>query len=109
MNLSLELMLQLSIVLPLLATFAIVATGKYPNLRESVTLATCIVLIFFVVNLYQGVLAGQTISASWWELLPGLSISFDIEPLGMLFALIASFLWLVTSCYAIGCEPVCQW
>ncbi len=102
MNITLELMLQLAIVIPLLSTFAIVVTGKSPNLRESVTIASCLILIFLVVNLYQGVLAGETISVFWWELLPGLSISFDIEPLGMLFALIASFLWLVTTCYAIG-------
>lgn len=102
MNLSLELMLQLAIVLPLLSTFAIVAAGNYPNLRESITIVTCVILIFFVVSLYQGLLGGETISAFWWELLPGLTISFDIEPLGMLFALIASFLWLVTTCYAIG-------
>lgn len=102
MNITLELMLQLTIVIPLLSTFAIVVTGKSPNLRESVTIASCLILIFLVVNLYQGVLAGESISVFWWELLPGLSISFDIEPLGMLFALIASFLWLVTTCYAIG-------
>lgn len=102
MNLSLELMLQLSIIIPLLATFAIAATGKFPNLREGVTITTCLILIILVVNLYNGLTAGKTISAFWWELLPGLTISFDIEPLGMLFALIASFLWLVTTCYAIG-------
>ncbi len=102
MNLSLEMMLQLSITVPLLSTFAIVATGKHPNLRESVTIATCLLLIFLVVNLYQGLSAGKSISVFWWELLPGLTISFDIEPLGVLFALVASFLWLVTMCYAIG-------
>jgi len=102
MNLSLELMLQLSIVLPLLASLAIVATGHNPNLREGVTITTCLILIYLVVNLYQGLSLGATISVFWWELLPGLTISFDIEPLGMLFALVASFLWLVTTCYAIG-------
>ncbi|WP_440873796.1 monovalent cation/H+ antiporter subunit D family protein [Thalassotalea sp. PLHSN55] len=102
MNLSLEMMLQLAIIVPLLATFAIVATGKYPNIREGVTIASSLCLIYLVVSLYQGLLAGHAISAFWWELLPGLTISFDIEPLGMLFALIASFLWLVTTCYAIG-------
>jgi len=102
MNLSLELMLQLCIIMPFLAILAIVASGSYPNLRESVTLSTCVVLIFLVVNLYQGLSSGESISVYWWELLPGLTISFDIEPLGMLFALVASFLWLVTTCYAIG-------
>ncbi|MBU2971611.1 monovalent cation/H+ antiporter subunit D family protein [Pseudoalteromonas sp. C2R02] len=102
MNLSLELMLQLCIIIPFLATFAIVASRRYPNLRESVTLSTSLVLIFLVVTLYQGLSSGKSISVYWWELLPGLTISFDIEPLGMLFALVASFLWLVTTCYSIG-------
>ena len=102
MNLSLALMLQLSIIIPLLSTFVIIAARRYPNLRESVTIATCLLLIFLVVNLYQGLSAGESINVFWWELLPGLAVSFDIEPLGMLFALVASFLWLVTTCYAIG-------
>ncbi|WP_042149074.1 MULTISPECIES: monovalent cation/H+ antiporter subunit D family protein [unclassified Pseudoalteromonas] len=102
MNLSLELMLQLCIIIPFLATFAIVASRRYPNLRESVTLSTSLVLIFLVVTLYQGLSSGKFISVYWWELLPGLTISFNIEPLGMLFALVASFLWLVTTCYSIG-------
>ncbi len=102
MNLSLELMLQLSIIVPLVATLVIIATGHHPNLREGVTVTTCLILIYLVVNLYQGISQGETISVFWWELLPGLTVSFDIEPLGMLFALVASFLWLVTTCYAIG-------
>ena len=102
MNLSLESMLQLSIILPLLATVGIVATGHKPNLREGVTITTSVVLLYFVMNLYQGIKRGESISVQWWEILPGLQISFSVEPLGMLFALIASFLWLVTTVYAIG-------
>ena len=102
MNLSLELMLQLSIIVPLMATLGIIVTGHNQNIREGVTITACLILIFLVVNIYQGLIAGVTISVFWWELLPGLNISFDIEPLGMLFALIASFLWLITTCYAIG-------
>jgi multicomponent Na+:H+ antiporter subunit D len=102
MNLTLELMLQLCIIMPFFATFVIVASGRHPNLREGVTIATCLALIFLVVSLYQGLSSGESISVYWWELLPGLTVSFDIEPLGMLFALVASFLWLVTTCYAIG-------
>ena len=37
-----------------------------------------------------------------FELLPGLPIAFAVEPLGMLFALIASGLWIVNSLYSIG-------
>ena len=36
------------------------------------------------------------------EPFPGIALQFTLEPLGMLFALIAGFLWIVTSIYAIG-------
>jgi multicomponent Na+:H+ antiporter subunit D len=101
-NLSLEFMLQLCIVLPLIATVGIVATGRKPNLREAVTMVTCLAVFYCVINLYQGLAAGEKISVFWWELFPGLQLSFVIEPLGILFALIASFLWPVTTLYAIG-------
>ena len=95
-------MLNLSIIMPLLAAAGIVTTGRNANLREAVTIVTSLVLLFLVINLYQGNQQGESISVLWWELLPGLQISFSIEPLGILFALIASFLWLITTVYAIG-------
>ena len=36
------------------------------------------------------------------EPLPGIAIAFEIEALGMLFALVAGLLWVVTSIYSIG-------
>jgi len=101
-NITLESMLNLSIIMPLLAAAGIVTTGRNANLREAVTIVTSLVLLFLVINLYQGNQQGESISVLWWELLPGLQISFSIEPLGILFALIASFLWLITTVYAIG-------
>lgn len=102
MNLSMTLLLQLCIILPALASLTIVATGSKPNLRETVTICFGLMLFYCVINLYQGVIAGESINAFWWEILPGLQLSFDVEPLGIIFALIASFLWLVTTIYAIG-------
>ena len=37
-----------------------------------------------------------------FNIMPGLPIQFDIEPLGLIFALIASGLWIVTHVYAMG-------
>ncbi|MFS1422408.1 monovalent cation/H+ antiporter subunit D family protein [Shewanella sp. 10N.286.48.B5] len=102
MNPSLPLMLQLTILLPLLATFAIAATGKKPNLREAITISISLMVLYCVINIYQALMAGASIEVSWWELMPDLEVSFVVEPLGMLFALIASFLWLITTIYAIG-------
>ncbi len=102
MSLSLETMLQLTIILPLLATLGIAATGRNPNLREGVTIVTSLAVLYCVINLYLGLKAGESISVQWLAILPGLQLSFSIEPLGMIFALIASFLWLITTVYSIG-------
>ncbi|MEJ2094474.1 MAG: proton-conducting transporter membrane subunit [Gammaproteobacteria bacterium] len=34
--------------------------------------------------------------------MPGLTIAFRLEPLGILFAIIASFLWIITTIFSIG-------
>jgi multicomponent Na+:H+ antiporter subunit D len=37
-----------------------------------------------------------------FELMPGLALKFEVEPLGMLFGVVASGLWIVNSLYSIG-------
>ena len=102
MSLSVEMLLSLTIIVPALATFVIVAIGKNPNLRETVTLATGVLLLGMIIALYDRFTSGAEIATTWMELLPGLTLSFNIEPLGLLFAVVAGFLWPVTSLYAIG-------
>ncbi|MGY8696284.1 MAG: monovalent cation/H+ antiporter subunit D family protein, partial [Verrucomicrobiia bacterium] len=48
------------------------------------------------------ILAGTTISYTLWEIVPNLTIGFRVDGLGMLFGLVASSLWIVTSLYSIG-------
>jgi multicomponent Na+:H+ antiporter subunit D len=102
MNLSLETLLQLCILLPVFATIGIVAFRRHQNLREAVSIFTSLFVFYSVVSIYLGLQSGEIISVHWLQILPGLSVSFTVEPLGMIFALIASFLWLVTIIYSIG-------
>ncbi len=90
------------IALPLAAAVPIAALGRMPNLREAVTLATAGVLFVSVATLAPAVAAGARPEAVLLTMLPGLTIAFRLEPLGMAFALIASFLWIVTSLYSFG-------
>ena len=99
---SLDTLLQLCILLPVFATLLIVAFRRHQNLREAVSLATSLCVFYAVVTIYMGLDAGETIAVHWLQVLPGLSLSFSVEPLGMIFALIASFLWFVTIIYSIG-------
>jgi multicomponent Na+:H+ antiporter subunit D len=90
------------VALPLLAPALITALHRWPNPRDSVTLLVSASLFLLVYSLYDDVLRGDRPSIKLLELLPGLKIGFEAEPLGMLFALLASFLWVVTSVYSIG-------
>jgi multicomponent Na+:H+ antiporter subunit D len=90
------------VALPLLAPALITALHRWPNPREAVTLLTSGGLFLLVLSLHHTVLQGTRPAINIAEPLPGLKIGFEIEPLGMLFALLASFLWLVTSVYSIG-------
>ena len=95
-------MIQLGLGLPLLAMLLIFATGAFPNLRDTLTLVVSSALFWVVCQLATLVFNGHQPVWSLGELVPGFEIAFRIEPLGMLFALVASGLWILTTIYAIG-------
>ena len=92
----------LAVALPVAGALLVVLTGNRPDLREGVTLLTGAVLFVIVGNLAAQLRDGAILTHTLVEVLPGLSLTFTIEPLGMLFALIASGLWILTSLYSIG-------
>jgi len=95
-------LLVLALVLPVLAGGLVALLGKRPNLREAVSLAGAAGTFIAIVSLSSEVLAGGRPALRLGEILPGLAIAFEIEPLGLLFALIASGLWFVSGIYSIG-------
>ena len=94
--------LHLALAIPLAGALLVVALGRWPNAREAATLLTGTVLFGFAASLAPRVLEGARPAQTLVEVLPGLPITLALEPLGMLFALVASGLWIVTSLYSIG-------
>jgi multicomponent Na+:H+ antiporter subunit D len=90
------------LLVPAAGAALIAAAGRWPNLREAATLATSLTLFAAVLALLPGVLAGERPQLFVLEMFPGIAIGFRVEPLGMLFALVASGLWIVNSVYSIG-------
>ena len=90
------------VVVPLLGALAVMLAGSRPNLREAMSLGAGVVLLALVVRLLPRVLSGDWPATVLAEPIPGLSLAFSAEPLGVLFGLIASFLWIVTTVYSIG-------
>ena len=88
--------------LPALGALGIALAGRWPNLRETLTLLTAALLFAGVFQLLAPVLAGERPGIELLAPLPGLPVAFQVEPLGMIFALIASGLWIANSLYSIG-------
>ena len=92
-----------ALAVPLAGALLIGLAGRFSaNLRESLTVLTALALIVCVWSLLPEVFAGGRPGVRLAEVLPGIEIAFRVEPLGMLFAAMASGLWLVNSVYSIG-------
>jgi len=97
-----QLLLLLAVSLPFAGAIGIMLCDRQPNLREAVTLSTAAAVCAIVITVYSRFHHGASLALDIAEPLPGLAIRFEVESLGMLFALVASSLWLITSIYAIG-------
>ena len=80
----------------------IALASRSPNVREAIGLIAAVLTFGTVLSLLPSVMDGAQPAAHVLDVMPGLSLAFQVEPLGMIFALIASGLWIVTTIYAIG-------
>ncbi len=92
----------LALALPLFAALAIWMVGNSPNQRETITLSAAVALLIVVMSILPLALAGLPVRLDLIAPVPGLDIAFAVEPLGMIFACVASFLWIVNSVFSIG-------
>lgn len=88
----------------LLAVPVILVFRRHPNLREGVTFLAGFVKLGLVIAMAPVVLDGKVIVTDLTEGFAGVNspIRFRVDALGMLFALVASGLWIVTSLYSVG-------
>ena len=91
-----------AVLLPLWGALLVLLTGRWPNLRETASLSVGAVTLWVVATLAPVVTAGGRPRVDVIEIFPGLVLGFEVEPLGMLFALVAAGLWIATTAYAIG-------
>tara|TARA_R110002167_G_scaffold42935_15_gene130077 strand:- start:855 stop:2324 length:1470 start_codon:yes stop_codon:yes gene_type:complete len=98
-----ETAILVAIGLPLVGALAIALAGRIgPNIREAATAITSVSLIWVVWGLLPTIMDGGRPTVEVSQVMPGLSIAFTVEPLGMLFAALASGLWLINSIYSVG-------
>lgn len=91
-----------AILVSLLGALPIILANRQPNLRESWTILIALVKLMIVASLLPGVLQGNSYVFTIAQVIPGVPIELRVDALGMIFALVASSLWLFTSIYSIG-------
>jgi len=72
------------------------------GLRHLVALVTVSVVFISVLSMLPLIMAGNLIELRIFNLLDGLGIFFRVDPLGMVFGLVSSTLWVFATIYSIG-------
>ena len=91
-----------AILVPLFGAGLVMVTGKRPNLREAISFVAAAALFLVTVSLIPEIRAGHKLVFRIFELLPGLSVTLRADALSMVFAVSASFLWVLTVFYSAG-------
>ncbi len=97
-----EMAILAALVLPLFIAAGIFLAGRVPDIRESVTLIGAFGLFAIAIIIAGKVAAGTPVELHLGNAAPGLELAFRAEPLGAMFAVVASGLWIVNSFYSIG-------
>lgn len=93
----------LALLIPLIAGAGILAANRLPDLRDGITilgaLSLCVICVLGAVATSNGAMPKLELL----QVVPGwLSIDFKLEPLGAMFMVVASSLWIVNSLYSFG-------
>jgi multicomponent Na+:H+ antiporter subunit D len=101
----------LAVLSSAVAVVLILASHRRPNVREGWSVLAALTKFGIIVSMLPGVLNGTEYRWSMGEIvggasgeggLAGIEFALRADALGMLFALLASFLWIFTSFYAAG-------
>ena len=92
----------LVLLVPLVGMALIFLSKDRPNVREAWTLLSAVAMFGVVASMVPGVLEGQVYEANFGEFVLGIDMALRADSLGMIFALVASGLYVVTGLYSIG-------
>jgi multicomponent Na+:H+ antiporter subunit D len=93
----------IAVLLPALAALLVlVSRERYRNVRDSWSTLIALVMVGVVASMLPNVLDGRVPQTTIIELSPGIDLMLRADAAGMIFALLASSLWVLASVYAVG-------
>jgi multicomponent Na+:H+ antiporter subunit D len=92
----------LAVAVSAAAAAFILALDRRPNLREACTFTAALIKLVLVLLAVPPALAGRPLETTLVELLPNVPLALRADAFGLVFALLASSLWLLTSIFSVG-------
>jgi multicomponent Na+:H+ antiporter subunit D len=94
--------LQLAVLIPLFGSLVVMTLKKNPNLREFISFSSSVLLFSIILSFIPAIKAGNILVYNIFTLLPGLSITLRADGFSMIFAMVASSLWVIAVFYSMG-------
>jgi NADH-quinone oxidoreductase subunit L/multicomponent Na+:H+ antiporter subunit D len=91
-----------AVLVSVVAIPLILGSRGRPNLREAWTMLAALAKLAIVGSMVPGVLSGTVYVTDLGTMVADISFTLRVDALGLLFGLLASALWVVTSLYSIG-------
>ncbi len=91
-----------AVVVPTLTSALIVAARRRPDVRDGILVTGAVVTFAIVASIVPRVVAGEILTTPLGQLLPGAELHLTADGMGMVFAALASLLWVLAGFYAIG-------
>jgi len=90
------------VLIPFAASFFVLVFHNRPDTREGLQCAAAVLTTILCLLVLPSAFAPQPLSTAPLQILPMLDIRFAADALGLLFATLASVLWIITTVYNIG-------
>ena len=92
----------LIILAPMLTASAVVLARRSERVRDASLVVGALLTFGLVASLVPAVLRGEAPGTEFVEVLPGVALTVRMDGMALVFALLAAFLWVLASPYAIG-------
>ncbi|WP_243360245.1 monovalent cation/H+ antiporter subunit D family protein [Fundidesulfovibrio terrae] len=97
----------LAVLAALTGSILVALSGKKPNVRESWSAIAAVTMFGIIASMIPDVAPaplgqGKTLVCQIFKVLPGLSVTFRADAFSMIFAVAASFLWIIAVFYSAG-------
>lgn len=91
-----------AVMVSLLGALLVIFNDRRPNLREGISVTAALVKFGLIFSMLPIILSGKTVDLTLLELSPGINLGFRVDTMGIIFAMSASFLYILTLFYSIG-------